>query len=253
MHEFRDLRTGKKGIGIGARLVGRARKSQVGNRRQHGNSDKSRVDGGGFAGNARREYECQIAASGVSRKSNPANSAPGKPPITCQHIIRGGREGMFGGKPIVRDKRPRSRSRGKMPDKMAVGPGGSKVEPATVQMDDRLVRPRIRRMYPNSRYAAEGVRFERHVVARRNALHECVELSARFDSLSRAIYRAGHGAHGGGDRCIFGIERMYYDKTRRRAVSGGLLHSEFLIELAATAISSLPGLRRSVSPLRTGK
>jgi hypothetical protein len=39
-------------------------------RRHTGKStDKSLVDGGGFAGNARREYQRQIASSGVARKS----------------------------------------------------------------------------------------------------------------------------------------------------------------------------------------
>src|SRR6476659_5673860 len=116
MDEFRDLRASKKGIGIRARLVGRARKSQIGNRRQHGNSDKSRVDGGGFAGNARREYECQIASSGVSRKSNPVNVPFGKSLVTCQHIVRGRRKWVSSTKPIVRHKRPRARSRCNMPD-----------------------------------------------------------------------------------------------------------------------------------------
>src|ERR1700676_3580100 len=139
MHEFRDLRAGKKGIGIRARLVGRARKSEVGNRRHHSNSDKSRVDGGGFAGNARRESEWQIASSGRPRESNPVNVPLGKSLITCQHIVRGRRKRMFGSKPIVRDKRPRSRSRCNMPHKMAVCFGGAKVKPTTVQMDDRLV------------------------------------------------------------------------------------------------------------------
>src|SRR5580658_5200464 len=123
MHEFRDLWESEKRIGICARLIGRARQSQIRNRRQHGNADKSRVDGGGFAGNARREYQCEIASSGVSRKSNPMNVAPGESLVTCQHIVRGRWKWMFRGKPIVRDKRPRSRSRSNMPDKMAVGPG----------------------------------------------------------------------------------------------------------------------------------
>jgi len=39
---------------------------------------------------------------------------------------------------MVRDKRPRSRSRCNIPDKMAVCFGGAKVKPTTVQMDDRL-------------------------------------------------------------------------------------------------------------------
>src|SRR5580704_3795345 len=134
MHEFRDLRASKKRIGIRARLVGRARKSQVGSRRQHGNADKSRVDGSGFAGNARREYECQIASRGVAGKSNPVNVPLGKSLVTCQHIVRGRRKRMFGSKPIVRDKRPRSRPRCNMPYEMAIGLGGSKVKPTTVQV-----------------------------------------------------------------------------------------------------------------------
>src|SRR5438309_456463 len=99
MHEFRDLRASKKGIGIRARLVGRARKSEVGDRRKHGNSDESRVDGGGFAGDARREYECQIASRGVSGESNPANVPLGQSSVTCQHVVRGSRKRIFGSKP----------------------------------------------------------------------------------------------------------------------------------------------------------
>src|SRR5882724_11507563 len=228
MHELRDLRAREKRIGIRARVIGRAGKSQVGNRRQHGNSDENRTCGDGFAGDARREYQCEITSGGISRKGNAASSAPGKPPIARLHIVRGRREGMFGGKPIVRDERPRSRSRGNMPDKMAVGLGGSKVEPATVQMDDRLVRPPIRRMYPNSRYAAERACFECHVVARRDALHESIEWSACFDSACHALGGGDHGAHGGGDRSIFWIERMYYDEVRRCAVCGRSLHRQFL-------------------------
>jgi hypothetical protein len=69
-------------------------------------------------------------------------------------------------------------------------------------------------------YAAEGVCFESHVVARQNALHESIELSACFDSAWHALRGADRGAQGGGDRSIFGIERMYYGKVRRRAVCG---------------------------------
>ena len=138
MDEFRDLRASKKGIGIGARLVGRARKSQVGNRRQHSHSDESRVDGGGFTGSARREYECQIASSGVSGKSNPVNVPSGKSLVTCQHIVGGRRKWVFRSKPIVGDKRPRAGSRCNMSDQMAVCFGGAKVKPTTVQIDDRL-------------------------------------------------------------------------------------------------------------------
>ena len=96
MHEFRDLRASKKGIGIPARLVGRA------------------------------------------GKSNPVNVALGRSLVTCQHIVRGRRKWVFRSKPIVRDKRPRARSRCNMPDKMAVCFGGAKGKPTTVQVDDRL-------------------------------------------------------------------------------------------------------------------
>jgi len=47
--------------------------------------------------------------------------------LPCQHVVRGRRKWVFRSKPIVRDKRPRSRPRSNMPDKMAVGLGGSKV------------------------------------------------------------------------------------------------------------------------------
>src|SRR5258706_140134 len=123
MHEFRYLRTGKKGIGIRARLVGRARKSQVGDRRPHGNSD-------------------------------------------------------------------------------------------------------------------ESVCFECHVVAWQYALHESVELSARFDSLSRALGGADHGAKGGGDRCVFGIERMRYDKILRCAVCRRSLHGDFLARMTGYLLTA---------------
>src|SRR5882757_2495678 len=86
-------------------------------------------------------------------------------------------------------------------------------------------------MYPKSRYAAEGVCFECHVVAWQYALHENVELSARFDSWSRALAGAEHGAHGGGDRCVFGIERVCYDKTLRCAFCGKSLHRQVPLRL----------------------
>jgi hypothetical protein len=75
LDELRDLRAGKEGIGVAARLIGRARKSEVGNRRQNGNSGKSRVDGGGFASKARREEGCP---SGVRSESDQMSVPPGK-------------------------------------------------------------------------------------------------------------------------------------------------------------------------------
>src|SRR3984893_6949911 len=109
-------------------------------------------------------------------------------------------------------------------------------------------------MYPKSRYAAKGVCFECHVVAWQYALHESVELSAGFDSWSRALAGADHGAHGGGDRCVFGIERMYRDITRRCAVCGRSLHSRFLfcqrVEVAERGEhqAALVALDRNVMP-----
>src|SRR5258708_6877442 len=82
-------------------------------------------------------------------------------------------------------------------------------------------------MDPQARYAAEGVCFECHVAAWHYALHERVELSAGFDAWSRALAGADHGAHGGGDRRGFGIERMYRDIPGRCAVWGRSLHRRF--------------------------
>src|SRR5258706_7247473 len=107
---------------------------------------------------------------------------PGESLLGCENVVRGRRKRMFGSKTIVRDKRPRPRPRGNMTDKMAIGLGGSKVEPATVQMDDRLVRPPIRGMHPKPRYAADCVCFACHLVARQYALHANVAPSARLDS-----------------------------------------------------------------------
>jgi hypothetical protein len=81
MHEFGDPRASEQGIGIRARLIRRARKGEVGNRIKHGNPNKGRIGGDGFAGNARGEPECEIAAGGIARERNPANAAPGKSPI----------------------------------------------------------------------------------------------------------------------------------------------------------------------------
>jgi hypothetical protein len=79
---------------------------------------------------------------------------------------------------------------------------------------------------------AATARFECHVVAWQYALHESVELRACFDTGSRALGRSEHGAHGGGNRCIFGIERMYRCITGRCAVFGQSLHGQLLFELA---------------------
>src|SRR5258705_2016377 len=158
MNEFRDLRTSKQGIGLRARLVARARKRQVGHRRHHGHSDESHVAGG-------RESEGQIASRGVSGERNPVHVPLGKSLVACPHVVRGSRKWMFGSKPIVRDKRARSRSRGDLPYQMAVRLGGAKVEPTTVQVDDRFAWPPTRWMHPQSRYAAEGVCLECHVAA----------------------------------------------------------------------------------------
>ena len=148
MHELCDLWASKKRICICARLVGRARKSQVGNRRQHGNSDKSRVDGHGCTGGERCQYERQIASSGVSRNSNPVNGLLSKSLVTRHDIVGGRRKWVFGSKPIVRNEGSRARSRCNMPDKMTVCFGRAKAKPTTVQVDDRLVWPPIRRTYP---------------------------------------------------------------------------------------------------------
>src|SRR5450432_2552222 len=161
----------------------------------------------------RCEYQCQIASGRIPCQSDPMNAARGKCLVADQHVVRGRRKWVFGSKPIVRDKRPCSRPRCDMAHKMAVGLGRSEVEPATMQVEDRLAWPGIRRMYPESWNAAEGVCFECHVVGWQHALHENVKLRARVDSRRYALGGTDHGAHGSGDRSIFGVERMEHDRT----------------------------------------
>src|ERR1700722_1921870 len=98
-------------------------------------------------------------------------------------------------------------------------------------------------MYPKSRYAAEAVRFECHVAVWQYALHQSVERSAGFDSCSRAFAGTEHAAHGGGDRCVFEIERMYRDITRRYVVSGRLLHDFLPIKNSAGSPSDNCGAK----------
>ena len=122
---------------------------------------------------------------------------------------------MFGGEPIVRDKGLHACSGGNLADKMTVGVSGAKVEPATVEMEDRLARPQIGGMDPNSRYAANQVCFECHVIARRDAPYEGIVLCASFASpWDDPFGGPHHGAQGGGDRTICGIERIHRDKVR---------------------------------------
>src|SRR6476620_2258626 len=85
---------------------------------------------------------------------------------------------MFGSKPIVWDKCFGSGPCSDMPDEVAVGFGGSEVEPTAVQMEDRFAGPRAHRLYPKSRHAAEGLYFYGDVVARDDALHESIEWRA---------------------------------------------------------------------------
>ena len=103
-------------------------------------------------------------------------------------------------------------SRRDLSDEVAVALCGSETEPASVEMEDRLVRLPIRRVYPDSGNAAESARFEGHVFAWRYVLHETVKLRARFYSLSRSLRGASHGTQCGGDRRISGIQWMGDDR-----------------------------------------
>src|SRR5258705_9452133 len=103
---------------------------------------------------------------------------------------------------------------------MAVGFGGAKVEPASVQMDDRLVRRRIRRVHPNSWYAGEEIGFERHVVALQNAFHKGIELCTRFDfALDHSFASTRCRANEADDLRVFWIKRMGRDEIHKASPS----------------------------------
>jgi hypothetical protein len=75
-------------------------------------------------------------------------------------------------------------------------------------MKDGLIRPRMRRMNPNSRDAADGVGFKGHVHALGNAFQEGIERLTCCYAPKLAFLGLRHGAHGGDGRCILRVERV---------------------------------------------
>src|SRR6266436_10035211 len=100
-----------------------------------------------------------------------------------------------------------------------------------MQMKDRPIHSLVRGTRPDSRDGTEVACFEGHVVAWQNAFQQSIILSSSFDSARHAFGRADHGAHGGSEGNIVGIERMYYDMVRRRAFIDRFWHGPLLIEL----------------------
>src|SRR5471030_1892936 len=117
-------------------------------------------------------------------------------------------ERMLGREPIVRDERLRSCSRGDVPLEMTGRLGGPQVEPSPVQIEDRLVRSKLRRTNPEPRDPANGIGFERHVVARQHSLHDGIEGLACPDPAQLPFQGAHHRSEGAHGRCIIGIEGM---------------------------------------------
>src|SRR5258705_10500023 len=70
-------------------------------------------------------------------------------------------------------------------------------------------------MNPEAGDIADGGRFEFHVVTRRNALHQSVELCSCFDPPAHAFLCARRGSDPSDRRRIFRVERMYYDDVAR--------------------------------------
>ena len=132
---------------------------------------------------------------------------------------------MFRSKSILWDKCPRSCPGCNLPDEMAICIGGAKVEPTTMQVDDRLAWSPMRRPYPKSGYAAEAPFLECHVLPWQYTLQESVVRSAGFDSRSHALAGAEHWPYGGGNRGVFGIEWMDRNVTCQCAVSSRVLCS----------------------------
>src|SRR5258707_13099039 len=133
---------------------------------------------------------------------------------------------MLGSKPIVRDKCARSRPRGDVPDKVTECFGTSQVKPSGVQMEDRFVRPGMRRMNPEPRNAANRVGFEAHVIAWQNSLHHGIEWLAFFDAPRFAFHGARHSSRRGSDARIFRVKRMGYYEIPQRPFSCRTLHGQ---------------------------
>ena len=117
---------------------------------------------------------------------------------------------MLGCKPIVRNERLHPGVRGDVTDEMSEGLGGPEVEPPRVQMQNRIVGRRCDWANPETRDTSDRLRFEGHVVARQNALHEGIERRTRFDPPQPALRRARRRSHGVHDRGIVWVEWMYH-------------------------------------------
>jgi hypothetical protein len=96
-------------------------------------------------------------------------------------------------------------------------------------MEDRLVRPTMRRMNPESRYAAYRVGFKSHVITRQDTLHHGIEWLACFDSSQNAFHGTRHRLSRGNDRAIFRVKRVRYDVFSQRAFSRRMSHGQLIL------------------------
>ena len=140
MHQFSHLVSGEVWFGIRSSLVRVARERQIGHRRQCSRSNKRGRSRRRCSGDARGQYQREIASSRVSCDRNPAYPVFIHPAVSRQHVVNSCRKGMFGRKPVVRHKRRGACPRGDVPNQVAIRLGAARVEPSAVQIQNRLVR-----------------------------------------------------------------------------------------------------------------
>src|SRR5438445_9576640 len=85
---------------------------------------------------------------------------------------------MLGSEPILGYESISSSARSNVADEIAVGVGGSQVEPAAMHVNDRRTLPRPRRFRPPAGDPSDGIGYEGHARGSRDSLHDGVERTA---------------------------------------------------------------------------
>ena len=145
-------------------------------------------------------------AESPARASAPPCSA--KPCQAATESSSAAGKAMLGGQPVFRqegrDPRPLRDVAGEMPVRV----GGAGDEGAAVQVEELGAGPRVRRVAPPARHAADDARLARYLGRRRDALHDLHERRAKCGPRHLAPVRQDHCPHGSEGPRVVRRERM---------------------------------------------
>src|SRR5580658_1408961 len=104
---------------------------------------------------------------------------------------------MFGGQTVVWDECLDAGSGGNVSNQMAKSLGGTPIEPAAVQVEDRLTRSDRSGSAPKTGYSADRVGLEGHTRRCDHPAHYSVKWYACASTLKSALVRFHHRTHRG--------------------------------------------------------